>query len=97
VASFADSVLGSPRNNNLKERHLTRSPKRFPGGPIYYEFSTPEELRLLILRIDELRELVRPRRVRILYLPMREKFTGRFSKKHLTRSDDCFQPQNDAF
>jgi Domain of unknown function (DUF4062) len=48
-----------------------------PGGPIYYEFSTPEELRVLILSIDELRELVRPRRVRIPFLPMREKFTGR--------------------
>jgi tetratricopeptide (TPR) repeat protein len=48
-----------------------------PGGPIYYEFSTPEELRVLILSIDELRKLVRPRRARIPFLPMGEKFTGR--------------------
>jgi hypothetical protein len=47
------------------------------SGPIYYEFSTPEELRVLILSIDELRELVRPRRARIPFLPMRDKFTGR--------------------
>jgi len=45
---------------------------RTPGGPIYYEFSTPEELRELILSIHELRELVRPRRALIPFLPMRE-------------------------
>jgi hypothetical protein len=47
------------------KRGGNRKAKRTPGGPIYYEFSTPEELRELILKIDELRELVRPRRVRI--------------------------------
>jgi hypothetical protein len=50
---------------------------RARGGPIYYEFSRPEELRVLILSINELRELVRPRRARIPFLPVREKFTGR--------------------
>jgi tetratricopeptide (TPR) repeat protein len=59
----------------LQREH--REHLRTPGGPIYYEFSTPEELRELILSIDELRELVRPRRARIPFLPMREKFTGR--------------------
>jgi len=59
----------------LQRKH--REHLRTPGGPIYYEFSTPEELRVLILSIDELRELVRPRRARIPFLPMREKFTGR--------------------
>ena len=34
-------------------------------------------MRVLILSINELRELVRPRRARIPFLPMREKFTGR--------------------
>jgi hypothetical protein len=59
----------------LQREH--REHLRTPGGPIYYEFSTPEELRVLILSIDELRELVRPRRARMPFLPMREKFTGR--------------------
>ena len=59
----------------LQREH--REHLRTPGGPIYYEFSTPEELRVLILSINELRELVRPRRARIPFLPMREKFTGR--------------------
>jgi Domain of unknown function (DUF4062) len=59
----------------LQREH--REHLRTPGGPIYYEFSTPEELRVLILSINELRELVRPRHVRIPFLPMREKFAGR--------------------
>jgi tetratricopeptide (TPR) repeat protein len=59
----------------LQREHRERL--RTPGGPIYYEFSTLEELRVLILSIDELRELVRPRRARIPFLPMRAKFTGR--------------------
>src|SRR4029077_20289502 len=59
----------------LQREH--REHLRTPGGPIYYEFSTHEELRVLILSIDELRELVRPRRARIPFLPMHEKFTGR--------------------
>ena len=59
----------------LQREH--REHLRTPGGPIFYEFSTPEELRVLILSIDELRELVRPRRARIPFLPMHEKFTGR--------------------
>jgi hypothetical protein len=59
----------------LQREHLEHL--RTPGGPIYYEFSTPEELRILILSIDELRELVRPRGARIPFLPMKEKFTGR--------------------
>jgi hypothetical protein len=59
----------------LQREHRDRL--RTPGGPIYYEFSTHEELRVLILSIDELRELVRPRRARIPFLPMHEKFTGR--------------------
>jgi hypothetical protein len=59
----------------LQREHRERL--RTPGGPIYYEFSTREELRILILSIDELREVVRARRARIPFLPMREKFTGR--------------------
>src|SRR5208282_810803 len=64
---------------DVEEQRLQRKHRehlRTPGGPIYYEFSTPEELRVLILSIDELRKLVRPRRARIPFLPMREKFTG---------------------
>jgi hypothetical protein len=38
----------------LQREHRERL--KTPGGPIYYEFSTPEELRVLILGIDELRE-----------------------------------------
>jgi hypothetical protein len=59
----------------LQREH--RKHLRTLGGPIYYEFSTPEELRELILSIDELREVIRPRRARIPFLPMHEKFTGR--------------------
>src|SRR5271165_1767628 len=59
----------------LQREH--REHLRTTAGPIYYEFSTPEELRVLILSIDELRELVRPRRAHIPFLPMHEKFTGR--------------------
>jgi hypothetical protein len=58
-------------------RHEHRQRLMAPGGPIYHEFSTPEQLLERILSIDELRELVRPRRVRIPFLPMREKFIGR--------------------
>jgi hypothetical protein len=59
----------------LQREH--RKHLRTLGGPIYYEFSTPEELRELILSIDELREVIRPRRARLPFLPMHEKFTGR--------------------
>ena len=58
-------------------RHEHRQRLMAPGGPIYHEFSTPEQLLERILSIDELRELVRPRRARIPFLPMHEKFTGR--------------------
>src|SRR5271166_6459442 len=68
-----------PTEDVEKERLQREHSERLktPGGPICYEFSTHEELRVLILSIDELRELVRPRRARIPFLPMREKFTGR--------------------
>src|SRR6202043_1134613 len=52
----------------LQREH--REHLRTLGGPIYYEFSTPEELRELILSIDELREVSRPRRARIPFLPI---------------------------
>jgi hypothetical protein len=72
---FDAQPLEDAEKERLQREHRERL--KTPGGPIYYEFSTPEELRVLILSIDELRELVRPRRARIPFLPMREKFTGR--------------------
>ena len=70
--------LTRPRVQTRNQRKLLKSGAwqrehrelvRTPGGSIYYEFSTHEELRELILSIHELRELVRPR---IPFLPMRE-------------------------
>jgi hypothetical protein len=80
-----------PTEDAEKQRlqHEHREHLKTPGGPIYYEFSTSEELRVLILSINELRELVRPRHVRIPFLPMREKFTGR---RVVTFQDTLGQP-----
>ena len=60
-------------------QHEHRRRLMAPGGPIYYEFSTPQELQELILKIDELRELVRVRLVHMPFLPLRGKFTGRLA------------------
>jgi hypothetical protein len=72
---FDEQSTEDAEKQRLQREH--REHLRTSGGPIYYEFSTPEELRERILSIDELRELVRPRRARVPFLPMREKFTGR--------------------
>jgi hypothetical protein len=73
--NFDAQLTEDAEKQRLQREH--REHLKTPGGPIYYEFSTPEELRVLILSINELRELVRPRHVRIPFLAMREKFTGR--------------------
>jgi hypothetical protein len=57
---FDEQPTEDAEKRRLQREH--REHLRSPEGPIYYEFSTPEELRLLILSIDELRELVWPRR-----------------------------------
>ena len=56
-------------------------------GPVYCEFSTPEELRACIPSIDELRELVQPRLVRMSFLSLGEKFTGRRQLLELLQQD----------
>jgi hypothetical protein len=67
-----------PTEDAEKQRlqHAHREHLSTPVGPIYYEFSTPEELRVLSLSITELRELVRPRRARIPFFPVTRNLSG---------------------
>jgi hypothetical protein len=82
-----------PSENAEKQRLQREHRERLKtGGSIYYQFSTPEELRGLVLSIDDLRKLLSPRLVRIPFLPMREEFTGRRGmlqtlEKELTTGD----------
>jgi hypothetical protein len=73
--AFDAQLQEDAEKRRLQREHYERL--REPGGPIYYEFSSHDELRERILRINELRQLLGLRLARLPFLPMREKFTGR--------------------